>query len=1465
MADYDPEVMRELMGNLDALNASLGPLATRMGQMSGALDAQGNALNKDGEAIKKATNYREGEVKAVQETIRAQNDLKKAAEHLKQGFTAAGSAATSFADTLLKGEGKFSSYNKAIDGAGDAAWQLGKAFGPLGMAIGGAIKAVSKVAQVMTEQADAQNEFVGEMYKMGAISGQSSEKLTDMARAAGYAAEDLNKLVPIMKKAGAGLTTLGGTTGQGADALGKLLKAANENERAFFRIGYSLEELQETQAEYLELQRQSGVNLRQRGFDEEKLAKDSLKYAQNLRELSDLTGQSAETLKQEQMSARNAYENVIAARAEEAKIRQMEAELANTTDQARREQLQKEIDEMKNATAVRNEAIGRMANDFGPEFGAQFGKVLRTGAFDESTKGLAVLGISAADLKKRFEGVKEGTPEFDRLMAETAQEIRQKQDERIGQFNQSLQYGGEELGKQLGLSKEAVMRGGMIDPNDEAARREQVKADIEGKMAGNDAQRDLAAALVDNERKIKTAADELLDSMNPLTNGVDKTTLAMQALTVAAGIAAATMMMGGKLPGLSTVKNVGSKAVSAIKAAPKAISQGVKAAPGALKTGATALKTGQGFVGTGAGSTAMKALGRLAGPLAAVTEVAGGVMSAMEGRERAEKNLAEGRITKEEADRRKTQETAEGAGQAVGGASGALAGAAAGAAIGSVVPVIGTAIGGIIGGIAGAWLGSKGGEEIGGAIGEKMTISPEVEEQNERNRQLVSEMGIYNENWLGASEVNMEKLREGIESGKVTNDMINAMIQDNDLTDAQMEELTALQAENQDKLKENLEKQLSSLEATTEQQQSVATAIEEASAKAIEVQNLEQQLTEAQSTEQKALIEEQLKVAQEQLSQSREAANALIASAEESGAVTIEQAQLVATKSFEVKDLEQRLLEETDVKQKELLQQQLDAAKKDLEASKAFEETIKGPFESAIAGIGNMFSNIGGWFGFGGDDEESSASAPAFGGGGAGGASGGTADASSAIGGGAAGASGGSGGSRASRGTGGGGGASGGSDSGASAGRDSGGSAGDPSSWIGSNKRSSGAGGQMSEQDIKDMIKEHEGVRTRPYKDSLGLWTVGVGHLIGDGKSLPSAWNREFSMSEVNALFDKDYEKHKKEAQSNVPGFNKFDSMGKGALIDLTFNMGGGWPRKFPNTSRKLGAGDTEGAARGLEDSLWYTQVGRRAPKIVNMVRNSKVTARDGGLTMGPESGYPATLHGNEMIVPSDTDSALAKLGKIPLEKDSVLAKLGKISSGEFDLSGLALSKDFSKSSESLDIGKSLDISSLTGALTDMTSTLTKNVDIESLTGGFADFTSNLTKNFDIGSLTSGITDIFTKTSESFSKQDSEVNLDPLSRLTDMMTVTAQDLSGIGLADIGSLIEKLGKPETVEEEVEEKAPMGDDEIYAMISTKLDTMIDKLDGQNGAMVGVLEKHLTQMVSKLDDNNDIQGKMLQYSKV
>ena len=140
-------------------------------------------------------------------------------------------------------------------------------------------------------------------------------------------------------------------------------------------------------------------------------------------------------------------------------------------------------------------------------------------------------------------------------------------------------------------------------------------------------------------------------------------------------------------------------------------------------------------------------------------------------------------------------------------------------------------------------------------------------------------------------------------------------------------------------------------------------------------------------------------------------------------------------------------------------------------------------------------------------------------------------------------------------------------------------------------------------EDVKKMVIRHEGVRNEPYKDSLGLWTVGVGHLIGNGKSLPDSWNRKFSNEEVMNLFEEDFAHHVKIAQG-TPSYDKANEGGKGAFIDLAFNMGKWWP-KWPGTKAKLEDEDFAGAAEGLKNSKWYTQVGNRAKTIVALVEQA--------------------------------------------------------------------------------------------------------------------------------------------------------------------------------------------------------------------------------------------------------------------
>jgi lysozyme len=94
---------------------------------------------------------------------------------------------------------------------------------------------------------------------------------------------------------------------------------------------------------------------------------------------------------------------------------------------------------------------------------------------------------------------------------------------------------------------------------------------------------------------------------------------------------------------------------------------------------------------------------------------------------------------------------------------------------------------------------------------------------------------------------------------------------------------------------------------------------------------------------------------------------------------------------------------------------------------------------------------------------------------------------------------------------------------------------------------------RVSEQCLA-MLKKHEGVRYKPYKCPAGLWTVGVGHLIGDGRTLPAEWNRSFSTDEIDSILQADLRRFERGVLRLCPRIlnqGQFD-----ALVSFAFNLG---------------------------------------------------------------------------------------------------------------------------------------------------------------------------------------------------------------------------------------------------------------------------------------------------------------------
>ncbi len=109
------------------------------------------------------------------------------------------------------------------------------------------------------------------------------------------------------------------------------------------------------------------------------------------------------------------------------------------------------------------------------------------------------------------------------------------------------------------------------------------------------------------------------------------------------------------------------------------------------------------------------------------------------------------------------------------------------------------------------------------------------------------------------------------------------------------------------------------------------------------------------------------------------------------------------------------------------------------------------------------------------------------------------------------------------------------------------------------------------------IIQHFEGLKLRPYKCPAGLWTVGYGTLIGNGKTLPPEWNRLFTVSECTALLFEELRSKEKGILRyvRVPlTQNQFD-----AIVSFVYNLGlGAFQRS--TLRRKINRGDFLGASQ---------------------------------------------------------------------------------------------------------------------------------------------------------------------------------------------------------------------------------------------------------------------------------------------
>ncbi len=134
----------------------------------------------------------------------------------------------------------------------------------------------------------------------------------------------------------------------------------------------------------------------------------------------------------------------------------------------------------------------------------------------------------------------------------------------------------------------------------------------------------------------------------------------------------------------------------------------------------------------------------------------------------------------------------------------------------------------------------------------------------------------------------------------------------------------------------------------------------------------------------------------------------------------------------------------------------------------------------------------------------------------------------------------------------------------------------------------------MVEEKLIRLLITHEGLRLKPYRDTRGKLTIGVGRNLDD-----------VGITEEEALYllKNDIKRVLDFLKERLPYWNGLTETRKMALVDMCFNLGPGGFLSFKRMLRALEREDYEQAAREMLDSRWARQVGRRAEELAEMMR----------------------------------------------------------------------------------------------------------------------------------------------------------------------------------------------------------------------------------------------------------------------
>lgn len=270
MADFTEDQLRALGEGIAkggvATEATLRGLVKALGGDTG-MAAVAQATGKTAKEMKSVGTYLEDLGEELEETSEGLTKMQKVNNTLSIGV---GIVTTNLA------------------GLGSSVKMVGEQFGLVGGVLG---ETLGYLVDRLSENVD----FYRQISQIGGTAGQSISNLRIIAGETGLS---MSQLTDAVVQAGGNLALLGGTTGKGVKIFTGALRDLSQGEtfEKFSALGFTMNEIAQSTAEYLELQTQLG---RTQTMTEAQLSMETGEYLNNLDLLSRLTGKNRQALQQE--------------------------------------------------------------------------------------------------------------------------------------------------------------------------------------------------------------------------------------------------------------------------------------------------------------------------------------------------------------------------------------------------------------------------------------------------------------------------------------------------------------------------------------------------------------------------------------------------------------------------------------------------------------------------------------------------------------------------------------------------------------------------------------------------------------------------------------------------------------------------------------------------------------------------------------------------------------------------------------------------------------------------------------------------------------------------------------------------------------------------------------------------------------------------------------------------------------